>query len=579
VETLSGNPVSPGIALGEIMLYQPCSPRVGQIYDPAGAEEYTRAYEEVVKVAALELQALSERLDMEDPEKASFFTAQQEILSDIVMAREIRAGINNGGLQPDEAIDGVYSKYAQMMSDLPDPILKERAADIQDVRNRLLRICAGDKEKDLANLAAPCIVAAKELLPSDTVLMDREKVLAIVTETGGETSHCAIIARSYGIPALMGVTGATAALRNGQYVIVDAIAGVLLADPDSRTAREYAQKKREREKEERLIRECLASDPTTADGERVSVMLNIEVADTHGLSLAPYVDGVGLFRTEFLYLGCQNPPSEERQAEIYTKVLSTFGERPVIIRTLDVGGDKPFSYLPLPDEANPFLGVRGLRLCFSRPELFHIQLRAALRASVQGNLWLMFPMVTNMEDIRKAKESVEKARQELIGQSIPVGDVKLGIMVEVPSIALISDRVAEEVDFASIGTNDLCQYLTAADRLNPSVSDYYEIYHPAVFRVIRQVILEFDKRNKPVSICGEMGGDPVAVAALIGLGMRKFSMSAEAVAGVKKTICALRTDDAREFAEHILTLSTAEEVSGYLRQKLAAPDSRIRKGS
>ena len=570
METLSGNPVSPGIALGRIMIYRPFLPQIGQIYGSSGVDEYIGAYEAAVRDSGLELQALCERLNTEDPEKAGFFTAQLEILNDTVMAKEIVDGIKNGGLMPDEAIDRVYSKYAQMLSRLQDPVMRERAADILDVRNRLLRVCAGEKEKNLANLGAPCIIAAKDLLPSDTVLLDRDNVLAIVTETGGETSHCVIIARSYGIPALMGAVGATA-LRDGQYAIVDAVKGTLLADPDSRAVGEYTLKKLKYEEEKRLLRKSLESDPTTADGERISIMLNIAEADAHAFSFAPYVDGVGLYRTEFLYLGCKNPPSEERQVEVYKQVLSAFDGRPVIIRTLDAGGDKFCEYLGIPPEDNPFLGVRGLRLCLDRPELFHTQLRAALRASVYGNLWLMFPMVTNIEDIRRAKRSVEKARLELAGQSIPVGDVKLGIMVEVPSVALISDYVAEEVDFASIGTNDLCQYLTAADRLNPSVSGYYEEYHPAMFRVISQVVRAFEKRNKPVGICGELGGDPAAVAALIGLGMRKFSMGPESIAPVKRMIRDLSVDDAREHAEHILTLATAGEISGYLSQNLAAP--------
>ena len=546
------------------MLYKPCSPQFSKERHFTGAEENIRIFEATVERAGLELDDLAESLRSEDPEKAGFFTAQKGFLTDVIMVREIKTEITENRLQPDEAIDKIYTKYARILSQAPDPFMQERAADIRDVRRRLLRICTGETEVYLSKLEKPCIIVAAELLPSDTVSMDREKVLAIVTETGGETSHAAILARSYGIPALTGVSGATEKLRNGQIAVADAINGVLFVDPDSRTIADYNLKKRRYDEEKRIIHEYLSAEPITADGETISVMLNVASASDDEISVEKYTDGVGLFRTEFLYPGCQNPPDEEKQFGIYKNILSVFGDRPVILRTLDIGGDKSLDYLDLPVEKNPFLGNRGLRLCFDHPELFTTQLRAAFRASVYGNLWLMFPMVTNMEDIRKAKSFVENVKSELAEQGIPVGTVKLGIMIEVPSIAFISGTVSDEVDFASIGTNDLCQYLTAADRLNPLVAGYYEKYNPAVFNVIQQVVAAFRKKGKPIGVCGELGGDPAAVAVMIGLGMRKFSMGANRVAPVKKLIKSLSVQDAEDIAAHVLKLATAQEIEEYL---------------
>ena len=310
-------------------------------------------------------------------------------------------------------------------------------------------------------------------------------------------------------------------------------------------------------------------EPVTPDGVRIAVELNIAAADHQSLSNARYTDGVGLFRSEFLYMGRNTLPTENEQFQAYQKVLMTYGNRPVILRTLDVGGDKPMNCIEMPHEDNPFLGNRALRLCFQNPEMFNTQLRAALRASVYGNLWLMFPMVASMDDIRRAKDCVQRAKAELAAENVPFKeDVKIGIMVEIPSIALIADQAAKEVDFASIGTNDLTQYSMAVDRGNPEIRSYYQTYNLALFRLIGYVVRSFAQEGKPVGVCGEMGGDPLAATVLMGLGMRQLSMGAASIAAVKQMILSVSCAEAAEIAEVVCNLPTATEVKKYLQERI-----------
>ena len=426
-------------------------------------------------------------------------------------------------------------------------------------------------EKNLAALGEPVIVVAHDLLPSDTATLDRKNVLALVTEIGGATSHSAIIARSYEIPALLGVDGAMENLSHGQEIAVDAVEGLLVADPSGEVKADFAKKREAFLKRREEEKKFLGVEPRMADGTLLPVHLNVGSANDQELAAEKYTDGVGLFRTEFIYMGKEQLPTEDEQYEIYKKVLTAFGDRPVTIRTLDIGGDKKLQCMELPVEENPFLGNRALRLCFSMPEVFLTQLRAALRASVHGNLWIMFPMVGSMDDIRRAKAFVQQAKDQLDAQGVPYSpDVKLGIMVEIPSIALVADLAAKEVDFASIGTNDLTQYSTAVDRMNPALREYYQSYHPALFRLIGYVVESFAKEGKPVSVCGEMGGDPYAAAVLAGLGMSKLSMGSASVARIKKMLSGLTMEKARELAAKARSLPTNDEVESYLKAELAA---------
>ena len=568
-----GNPVSEGIAVGKAYLYQPYVPQVteGEIPEDQAPAAVAR-YEKLLEGAKQELSAIRDRLEKAgDGDKAKIFTAHQDILFDVAMDEEIRDKITYDFMTPEWAIHKVYEKFIKILNKAKDDLIRERVADMRDVKNRLLRIAAGVPEKNLAALGEPVIVVAHDLLPSDTATLDRKNVLALVTEIGGATSHSAIIARSYEIPALLGVDGAMENLSHGQEIAVDAVEGLLVADPSGEVKADFAKKREAFLKRREEEKKFLGVEPRMADGTLLPVHLNVGSANDQELAAEKYTDGVGLFRTEFIYMGKEQLPTEDEQYEIYKKVLTAFGDRPVTIRTLDIGGDKKLQCMELPVEENPFLGNRALRLCFSMPEVFLTQLRAALRASVHGNLWIMFPMVGSMDDIRRAKAFVQQAKDQLDAQGVPYSpNVKLGIMVEIPSIALVADLAAKEVDFASIGTNDLTQYSTAVDRMNPALREYYQSYHPALFRLIGYVVESFAKEGKPVSVCGEMGGDPYAAAVLAGLGMSKLSMGSASVARIKKMLSGLTMEKARELAAKARSLPTNDEVESYLKAELAA---------
>jgi phosphotransferase system enzyme I (PtsI) len=447
-----------------------------------------------------------------------------------------------------------------------DPLIALRSADFEDVRRRLLRLWYGTEEEGLASIREPMIVAAKDLLPSDTATMDKNKVLAILTETGGSTSHSAIIAKSYGIPAVLGIPGLLEAVKQGCIAAVNASEGIVNLEPSNTVIEEYSQKSAALSRDRKITETFRSREALTADHVKIDIGLNIANADEQELEAAEYVDSVGLFRTEFLYMGRDNLPDEEEQYLIYRKVLERFGNRPVTLRTLDIGGDKKLTSMELPREENPFLGNRALRFCFSHPDIFETQIRSCLRASAYGNLWLMLPMVGSLDDITKAKETINILKADIKKEGIPCGDIKIGIMIEIPSIALIAKHAAREVDFASIGSNDLCQYLCAADRMNSTVETYYQSYHPAMLTLIRDTVRAFNDAGKPISVCGELGGDPLAVPVLLGFGMRKLSMGASSVAEVKRTIASLTLKETEEIAERALKFTTAGEIQTYLSE-------------
>lgn len=564
----TGTAVSAGVVIGTVYRYERFSPQV-QDGPSEHPEEELERYFSVRRAAQSELEALSRRFaEAGDNEKTAIFSAHLEILLDETMEEEIQDCISCGS-NGAWAIHSVYEQYAGMFEQLEDPIIRERAVDLRDVCTRMLRCWQGLPEQNLSALPEPSIVVTHDLLPSDTATLDRKNVIGIVTEVGGNTSHSAIIARSYEIPAVLGVEGIVSSLANGQEIVLDAVEGAILTSFDEEERAAYEEKRKKEQERQAHTKTYLGAEPVTPDGVRIAVELNIASVAPQELEGAKYTDGVGLFRSEFLYMGRSVLPSEEEQFQTYRKVLMTYGERPVILRTLDIGGDKPLECMDLPKEENPFLGNRALRLCFQHTDVFRTQLRAALRAAVYGNLWLMFPMVASMEDIYRAKACVETAKRELEAEQLPYSpDIKIGIMVEIPSIALMADQAAKEVDFASIGTNDLTQYLTAVDRGNPTVKAYYQPYHPAMFRLIGHVVRAFAAEGKPVGVCGELGGDPLAAAVLIGLGMRQLSMSLSSVAAVKQMIRSLDAEKAARVAKEVCALSTAEAVKAYLKMQI-----------
>jgi phosphotransferase system enzyme I (PtsI) len=565
---LKGNPVSRGIALGKVYIYKAFKADVHESYFEAGKEdEYFKKYEDAVRTAEKELENIIDSMSVESPEKAKIFTAHVEILMDEEVAEGVKEMIYDNRTMPDYAVDEVYTDFANLLEKAKDPLIAARAADLRDVRNRVLRILKGEKESNLSSLRDSVIVVAHDLLPSDTATMDREHVMGIITEVGGATSHTAIIARSYKIPALLGVSDATEIMKNGDNVIMDALTGKVLLDPEKETIKEYQEKLVEYIKEERETSQYLDKIPLVASGERFSIGLNVGSTDPD--ESFKYVDFVGLFRTEFVYMNSEHMPTEQEQFDSYKKVLVNAMGNPVTLRTLDIGGDKTLRYLALPKEDNPFLGNRALRLCLDHPEMFKTQLRAALRASAFGPLQIMFPMVGTMDDIRAGKAAVEEAKQELRKQGIAFDEkINVGIMIEIPSIAMIADMAAKEVDFASVGTNDLTQYLHAVDRMNPAITEYFQSMSPSMFRILGRIFAEFNKAGKPVSVCGELAGDHLGALVMFGLGLRKFSMNSANIARVKRTLSLFTLEEAENIAKTAQNLATEADVIAYVKAEV-----------
>jgi phosphotransferase system enzyme I (PtsI) len=565
---LLGTAVSPGIVLGKIFYYKPFHPQVNKTYfSPGELDIQMERYRSTKEIVLRELTEIYDAMAKKDLKQTEIFACHIDILNDAEMEEAIYDLIAGEFLAAEAALDRVFSANAALLAAAPDPLIRERAADIHDVKNRFLRVWMGVEERNLSHLPGPAIIAAHDLLPSDTATIDQINVLGILTENGSLTSHSAILARSFDIPAILGIKHLMGEVRHGMRVILDAGRGEVFLAPDQMLWDEYQILMRRYLSGLEETKKYLFSLPLTKDGVKIEIGMNIggvtELVDT------ACADFAGLFRTEFLYMNSDHMPTEDEQFEAYKKVLLSFDGKPVTLRTLDIGGDKTLPYMELPREDNPFLGCRALRLCLENQALFRQQLRAALRASVYGKLWIMFPMVGALDEIREAKAILDQVKQELHHEGIPFDrDVKVGIMIEVPSIALIAGKAAREVDFASIGSNDLVQYLMASDRMNPQVSRYYQSFHPAVFRLIGQIVRAFNSQGKPVSICGEMGGDPLAVPVLVGLGMRKFSMNRSAIAKVKRMLAGLELSKIEELAAAVQDMETEADVKNFLHREL-----------
>jgi len=565
--TLTGKSAAPGIAVGSIYIYSEKFIIPSETFIPSGQEQsHLDRYLLIKKQVLEELEVIRLYMEKVDPAKASIFDAQKEIVDDIIINEEIPSKILKDRWSGDWAIYQVYETVLSVLRKTPDPLIAERAADFDDVRAHLLRSWYGQNHEGLTSLKEPVIIAAHDLKPSDTACLDKEKVLAILTEVGGETCHTAIIAKGYGIPAVLGIDGLLNFVKKGQHAAVNAGDGIVILDPEDDIVTDYVKKSGALRKDRENAEIYRKKEGRTSCGVKIDIGLNISAISESNeeLKAQSFTDYLGLLRTEFLFMGRNSLPSEEDQFAYYREVLECFGEKPVILRILDIGADKQIPYMNLKREENPFLGIRGIRFCFNNINIFKTQLRAALRASSYGNLWLMLPMVSSIEEILKAKKIISEVKEDLKKEYVQFGGFKIGIMIEVPSIALIADLAVKEVDFASIGSNDLCQYICAADRMNNAVEGYYNKYHPAVFRLLKQIILSFDEAGKPLSLCGELGNDQLALPALIGLGLRKLSMGAASVADVKRKIASIDVEQAELLADKVLKLTTADEVKKYL---------------
>lgn len=564
---LKGNPVSYGYAIGNVYIFEHVDVSTDEaLIDESSVFGAVKRYEIAKKKALAELDLTISQMQENNDDKADIFIAHRAILTDVAIDEEIRGGISAKFWNTEFAITKIFQKYIRIIERSKDPVFRNRASDLEDVMRRVIFAGRGLKMKTLDSLPGPSVVVCRDLLPSDCLNFDRGNVLAIIAEEGGETSHSTIISRDYEIPAVLCVNGARSTLVDGQTVIVDAVEGIIFPSPEKSLIDSYLKKSADFSVAQKEIKKYRAKDPLMACGKRIDIMLNIGSISPVMFDNEKYVDGIGLMRTEFLYMESKYLPTEDEQFEAYKKVLSAFGTRPVTLRTLDIGGDKTLPYFELPVEENPFLGKRALRLCFDHPDLFRTQLRAAFRASAFGNLWLMLPMVGTIEDIRDAKAIINDVYKELDDEGIQYADnIKIGIMIEIPSIALIADAAVKEIDFASIGSNDLIQYLMAADRMNSGVKKYYQHYNPAVFRLIKIVADAFISAGKPLSICGEIGGDPCAAIVLVGLGLSKLSMNVNAIAPIKKILSMFTEEDAQKIAAKVCEFSSSADSEEYLK--------------
>ena len=569
MKSLQGIAASRGIAIGPAFRFRRvdlCFER-HVVEDPAA--EWVR-FQAALVMAQEQLAEVYAKAEAESgAEQAAIFQAHVLMLDDPELLQAVRMSIEEQGLNAEAALGDAAEMYAEMLEALDDEYLSARAADVRDVATRVLRILLGVAEFPTAGLDVPSVILARDLTPSDTVLLDKSLVLGFCTAEGGATSHTAILARGLGLPAVVGAGPDVLDVPDGTEVALNGSDGVLLVAPDAETVAGYRMRQMAVDTVLAKAREHAREPALTQDGHRVEVVANIGNVEGAQVALEAGAEGVGLLRTEFMYLEQVHLPTEEAQYQAYRAIVEAFSDLPVVLRTLDVGGDKELPYLDLPDEVNPFLGVRAIRLCLARPELFRPQLRAVLRAGAAGNLKVMFPMVATVTEVRQARAMLEACRAELLVEGQAVAErVEVGIMVEIPAAAVMADRLVVEVDFFSIGTNDLSQYTMAADRTNAELTALASGFQPAVLRLVRDVIAAAHAQGKWVGLCGELAGEPLAVPILLGLGLDEFSMNPPAIPLAKQIIRSLTMDEAREVAQAALSLDSAEEVRALVRQRV-----------
>ncbi len=560
-----GIPVSAGVCRGKVYV----------LVDPKddGIPHYTVADEDLEK----ELQRLdrglretrSEILQVQQQvaetlgiKDASIFDAHLLVLEDPTLIEEVTLRIQREKINAESAFHQFSEKYATTLSNSKDEYLRERAADMRDVSSRILANLTGrHRLSPLADLPEPCVLVSHDLTPSQTALMDKTKVLGFITDAGSRTSHTAIMARSMRIPAVVGLGNISKELRDGQELLVDGYNGLVALNPTDQTLFEYGQIIRRQVSVEESLRQVREQTATSLDGVRVTLSANIESPDDIESVKASGAEGVGLFRTEYLFINRQRPPTEEEQFDAYQKVAIALNPSPVIIRTLDLGGDKILPELDIPQEMNPFLGWRAIRFCLAETAIFREQLRAILRASVTGNVKMMYPMISGLEELLQANALVEEVRQELRSKGVPFDEnMEIGAMIEIPSAALVADSLAKRSKFFSLGTNDLIQYSMAVDRLNAKIAHLYEPTHPAILHLIHHTVKAGKRQGIWTGICGEMASDPSLIPLILGLGVAEFSVASASVPAIKHLIRQTRMSEAIALAEAALQCESGAEI-------------------
>lgn len=563
---LKGIPASSGIAIGRAFVYNRRFAAINQRPIPADrVEAEIDRFRTAVDEAMKDLTRLQRRIAVDfDQDIVKIFRAHQAVLEDpevvdVTIVR-IRRELTNAEYIFDDVMRGWIANY----SSIENPFFRERTADFEDVHYRVLAKLTGSAQSGIEAADGEIVLVAHSLSPSDTAELDRDAVCGFITDAGGQTSHTAIVARGLAVPAVVGTNIATQAISDGMMIIIDGNSGMVHLDPDADTIRRYRETQSQLSVLEHELQELHDLPAETRDGRRIELSANIELPAELEDVLNHGADGIGLYRTEFLYLVGNELPPEEDQTRTYQRIARRMAPNQVIIRTLDLGADKMPKQMP--DEANPALGQRGIRLCLDRPEMFKVQLRAILRAGVEGNVSLMFPMISGLQELRRAKALFEEARDELGEAGVPVArKMPIGIMVEIPSAALTAQDLAKEVDFFSIGTNDLIQYTVAADRGNPSIASLYNPCHPAVLRLVASVIDAAHDNDIWVGVCGAMAAHPLAACILLGLGVDELSMSPIDIPEIKSLIRSADYQELKTITREALDLSTSEEIMRFLK--------------
>ena len=567
IQGISG---SRGVAVGNVYRY---------IQEEIVIPDYTvaedKVEEEIGKFAAAMAATLKQldtirqkALDEMGPEEAAIFEAHMQIAQDPSLSDGIKSLVESSHTNVVAATAQTIETFANIFLGMEDAYMRERGADIKDIGDRLMRNMLGMNPRGLSHISGEVILVAQDLAPSDTASLDKNVVKGIVTAAGGPTSHAAIMARTLEIPAVMGV-GDIESFVDGDKAVVLGTDGIVEMNPSDADWDEYTNQAAAFQEELKRLRESANLEATTTDGHHVELFGNIGKAKDAKNALTMGAQGIGLYRTEFLYMENDELPAEDVQFEEYKKVAQDMKGKPVIIRTMDIGGDKELKCLDLPSEMNPFLGYRAIRISLNRPDIFKVQLRALLRASAFGDIHVMYPMIASVEEVKQANAMLDECKEELTaeGKEFNKG-IKVGIMIEVPAAAVISPILAKYVDFFSIGTNDLCQYTLAVDRMNEAIGSLYQPLHPGVLRLIKHVIDASHEQGKFTGMCGELAGDPVATMILLGLGLDEFSMTASSIPLIKNILRSVSKAECEEVANKALTMDTAEEITGYAKSVL-----------
>ena len=567
IQGISG---SRGVAVGNVYRY---------IQEEIVIPDYTvaedKVEEEIGKFAAAMAATLKQldtirqkALDEMGPEEAAIFEAHMQIAQDPSLSDGIKSLVESSHTNVVAATAQTIETFANIFLGMEDPYMRERGADIKDIGDRLMRNMLGMNPRGLSHISGEVILVAQDLAPSDTASLDKNVVKGIVTAAGGPTSHAAIMARTLEIPAVMGV-GDIENFVDGDKAVVLGTDGIVEINPSDADWDEYTNQAAAFQEELKRLRESANLEATTTDGHHVELFGNIGKAKDAKNALTMGAQGIGLYRTEFLYMENDELPAEDVQFEEYKKVAQDMKGKPVIIRTMDIGGDKELKCLDLPSEMNPFLGYRAIRISLNRPDIFKVQLRALLRASAFGDIHIMYPMIASVEEVKQANAMLDECKEELTAEGKEFNkDIKVGIMIEVPAAAVISPILAKYVDFFSIGTNDLCQYTLAVDRMNEAIGSLYQPLHPGVLRLIKHVIDASHEQGKFTGMCGELAGDPVATMILLGLGLDEFSMTASSIPLIKNILRSVSKAECEEVANKALTMDTAEEITGYAKSVL-----------